>query len=80
MIENKQGKAPGEELTTVSSRSAPENQYAGSYFADLVSFKNRGQEASGLRALPKQLSLPWRFLLIPGAVYAAVSYGVILGG
>jgi len=33
-----------------------------------------------LRAFPKQFLLPFRFLLAPAAVYAAISYGVMLAG
>ena len=81
MVEHQQGKvAGGDHLTNMPSNIDRENAYAGSYFKDLLAFKNRGQEERGMKAFPKQLSLPWRFLLVPGAVYAAVSYGVILGG
>jgi MFS family permease len=78
MIEHKEEKGAG--LDRVVTGTAPGQPYAGSYWKDLVSLKDRGQEETGLRALPKQLSLPWRFLLVPGALYAAISYGVILGG
>jgi MFS family permease len=54
--------------------------YAGSYWKDLVSFRDRSQEEGGLKAFPKQLSLPFRFLLVPAALYAAVLYGCLLGG
>jgi MFS family permease len=77
MIEHKKQDA---DLEQVATGTAPGQPYAGSYWKDLVSFRNRGQEASGLRAFPKQLSLPFRFLLVPAALYAAISYGVILGG
>ncbi|KAF8865697.1 putative MFS transporter [Acephala macrosclerotiorum] len=80
MHEYKQDKNMGDDLATVPTGTAPGVPYAGSYWKDLVAFRNRGQEETGLRAFPKQLTLPWRFLLVPGAVYAAVSYGVILGG
>ena len=68
------------ELQRTTSGTSVAQPYAGSYWKDLVAFKNRGQEESGLRAFPKQLSLPFRFLLVPAALYAAVSYGVTLGG
>lgn len=77
MIENKKS---GADLEQVNTGTAPGHAYAGSYWKDLFSFRDRSQEETGLRAFPKQLSLPWRFLLVPGALYAAVSYGVILGG
>jgi len=53
--------------------------YAGSYWADLVSFKHRGLE-NGASAWVKQVSLPFRFLLVPHVIYAAIAYGVFLGG
>jgi hypothetical protein len=77
MIEHKKD---GDDLAQTTSRTPSENPYAGTYWKDLVSFRDRGQEESGLKAFPKQLSLPWRFVLVPGALYAAISYGVILGG
>ncbi|KAH6668204.1 MFS transporter [Halenospora varia] len=54
--------------------------YAGSYWKDLFNFRNRGQEETGLKAFPKQLSLPVRFLFVPAALYATISYGAMLGG
>lgn len=54
--------------------------YAGNYWKDLVSFRDRGIERRGLLAFPKQFSLPFRFILVPGALFAACSYGVLLGG
>ena len=82
MIEHKREKRDGLEqgLEQVPTGTAPGQPYAGTYWKDLVSFRNRGQDEIGLRAFPKQLTLPWRFLLVPGALYATVSYGVILGG
>jgi len=77
MIEHKKA---GADLEQVTTGTAPGQPYAGSYWKDLFSFGDRGQEETGLRAFLKQISLPWRFLLVPGALYAAVSYGVILGG
>lgn len=68
------------ELQQTTSGNPVLQPYAGSYWKDLVSFRDRGQEESGLKAFPKQLSLPFRFLLVPAALYAAISYGVILGG
>jgi MFS family permease len=64
----------GEELVQDHERI-----YSG-YWHDLVSFRNRGQEEAGLLAFLKQLSLPFRFLIIPGALYAALAYGIMLAG
>lgn len=63
-------------------RAQTENRhaYVTSYWKDLVSFTDRGQEKTGLKAFPNQFSLPFRFLLIPAALYAAIAYGVILAG
>jgi hypothetical protein len=76
MIEHKKD---GDDLAQTTNITASDNPYAGSYWKDLISFRGRGQEESGLKAFPKQLSLPWRFVLVPRALYAAISYGVILG-
>ncbi len=54
--------------------------HTGSYWRDLVSFRDRAQEKRGLLAFPAQFSLPFRFLLVPAALYAAIAYGVILAG
>ncbi|CZR61854.1 related to MFS transporter [Phialocephala subalpina] len=80
MHEYKHGKNMGDGLATVPTGTAPGVPYAGSYWKDLVAFRNRGQEETGLRSFPKQLTLPWRFLVVPGAVYAVMSYGIMLGG
>lgn len=80
MHEYKHDQNMGDDLATGTTGTALGVPYAGSYWKDLVAFRNRGQEETGLKAFPKQLTLPWRFLLVPGAVYAAASYGVILGG
>lgn len=66
--------------TTSTSRTHVQHVYAGSYWKDLITFRDRGQEEVGLRAFPKQFLLPFRFLLAPAAVYAAISYGVMLAG
>ena len=65
-----------------AERAQTDDTYAraGSYWKDLVTFADRGQESTGLRAFPKQFSLTFRFLLIPASLYAALAYGVILGG
>lgn len=54
--------------------------YAGSYWKDLVQFRDRGIEQSGLKAFLRQFSLPFRFLVVPAALYATCSYGLILAG
>ncbi|PVH82825.1 MFS transporter [Cadophora sp. DSE1049] len=54
--------------------------YAGSYWKDLVAFKGRGTEDRGLLGWPRQFSLPFRFILVPHALFAAISYGVFLSG
>jgi MFS family permease len=54
--------------------------YAGSYWKDLINFKNRGIEETGLLAWPRQFSLPFRFLLVPHVLFATLAYGIYLGG
>jgi len=67
--------------TTVESTETPLNSsYAGTYWRDLVSLKNRGTETKGLLGWPRQFSLPFRFLLVPQVLFATISYGVFLGG
>ena len=73
-------KGTGDERTVVTSiTSADRNSYAGNYWVDLVTFKHRGLEG-GFGAWARQISLPFRFLLVPHALFAALSYGVFLGG
>lgn len=67
------------QVQVVDSDHGLRDNYHG-YWKDLVSFKDRAQEESGLRALPRQLSLPFRFLIVPGVLYATLAYGVMLGG
>lgn len=55
-------------------------KYAGTYWRDLASFRNRGVEPKGLMGWPRQFSLPFRFLFVPQALFATISYGVFLGG
>lgn len=55
-------------------------EYAGSYWKDLFQFRNRGQETRGLAAWPKQLSLPFRFIIVPSVLYATCTYGIFLSG
>ena len=67
--------------TTIEERTPQLNEpYAGSYWKDLIQFKNRGMEEKGLLAWPRQFSLPFRFILVPHVFFAAISYGVYLGG
>ncbi|KFY35725.1 hypothetical protein V494_05660 [Pseudogymnoascus sp. VKM F-4513 (FW-928)] len=69
--------------TTESTESHAQNfnpPYAGSYWKDLVSFKNRGTEPRGLVEWPRQFSLPFRFIFVPQVLFATISYGIFLGG
>ncbi|KAL3422090.1 hypothetical protein PVAG01_06246 [Phlyctema vagabunda] len=56
------------------------NHYAGSYWKDLFQFRDRGLETRGLAAWPRQVSLPFRFIVVPSALYATCSYGLFLSG
>lgn len=55
-------------------------EYAGSYWKDLISFKDRGVETRGILGWPRQFSLPFRFILVPHVLFATMSYGVFLAG
>lgn len=79
MVEQVETALP-EVTTSPRSDSIERPSYAGNYWADLVNFKLRSMEREGLSALPRQLSLPFRFLLIPAAVFATCAYGIVLGG
>lgn len=72
------------QVDTVNTNAQPDGvqrpHYAGSYWKDLVQFRDRSEEPRGLLAWPKQFSLPFRFLLVPAVVYAACTYGIVLGG
>ena len=72
------------EKTVSSQVDSPEvagnPPYAGTYWRDLVSFRNRGTEPRGLIGWPRQFSLPYRFVLVPQVLFATISYGVFLGG
>ncbi|KAL2066175.1 hypothetical protein VTL71DRAFT_2246 [Oculimacula yallundae] len=70
----------GQDVTTEMPNSNNNRPYAGSYWKDLVAFKGRGTEERGLLAWPRQFSLPFRFILVPHAFFAALSYGVFLSG
>jgi MFS family permease len=77
MLEYKGEAAGTPEENIVSDPNPP---YAGSYWRDLVAFRNRGTETRGLLGWPRQFSLPFRFILIPQVLFATISYGVFLGG
>ncbi|KAH7413213.1 MFS transporter [Cadophora sp. MPI-SDFR-AT-0126] len=70
----------GQETITGLPNSQNNRPYAGSYWKDLVAFRGRGIEDRGLLGWPRQFSLPFRFILVPHALFAAVSYGVLLSG
>lgn len=78
-IEHAGAKTVGDQAHEVTVNSTGNVHYAGSYVKDLVALKNRGLE-NGVAAWTKQLSLPFRFLLVPHALFAAVVYGAFLGG
>ncbi|OBT98402.2 hypothetical protein VE01_03142 [Pseudogymnoascus verrucosus] len=83
MIEYKNEAVNAPVVTTESTGSQALNlnpPYAGSYWRDLISFKNRGTEPRGLVEWPRQFSLPFRFILVPQVFFATISYGVFLGG
>lgn len=77
MIENAGGMA---EKGTQAASIEAEPTLRKLYWKDLVTFADRGQEEKGLKAFPTQFSLPFRFLLVPAALYATIAYGVILAG
>jgi MFS family permease len=72
----------GDAVATSAESSSPDLNppYAGSYWSDLVAFKNRGTDPRGLIGWFRQFSLPFRFILIPQVFFATVAYGVFLGG
>ena len=78
-VEHAHAKTLEEQPVGSTSSSTGNVDYAGSYFKDLLAFKNRGLE-NGVTAWIKQLSLPFRFVLVPHALFAAAAYGVFLGG
>ncbi|KAM3079820.1 hypothetical protein ACMFMF_003240 [Clarireedia jacksonii] len=69
-----------EEISRRPSETDINKPYAGSYWRDLWSFGGRGMDDKGLRGWPEQFSLPFRFLGVPHALFATVSYGVFLAG
>ena len=66
--------------TNTQSNEVQRPHYAGNYWKDLVQFRDRAEEPSGLKAWPKQFSLPFSYLLVPAVVFAACSYGIVVGG
>jgi MFS family permease len=78
-IEHADFKTVDDQAPQATVNSAGNVHYAGSYLKDLIALKHRGLE-NGVAAWAKQLSLPFRFLLVPHALFAAVVYGVFLGG
>lgn len=76
-IENTEKTASGQVDSTEVAGNPP---YAGTYWRDLVNFRNRGTESRGIRGWPRQFSLPFRFVLVPQVLFATISYGVFLGG
>ncbi|RDW75210.1 hypothetical protein BP6252_06352 [Coleophoma cylindrospora] len=81
MIEHSDKRANLEHVPTNSQADGVQrNHYAGSYFKDLFQFRDRAQEPRGLRAWPKQFSLPFRFIVVPAALFATCSYGIMLSG
>lgn len=83
MLEYKNEAVNTPAVTTESTESQSQNlnpPYAGSYWSDLISFKNRGTEPRGLVEWPRQFSLPFRFVLVPQVFFATISYGIFLGG
>jgi len=76
-IEENNKDASGQAESTELPLNSP---YAGTYWRDLVNFRNRGTETRGLLGWPRQFSLPFRFLLVPQVLFATISYGVFLGG
>lgn len=67
-------------IERVPARIRQQNEsYAGTYWKDLVRFRNRGLQ-DGMGAWLKQFSLPFRFIVIPHVFFAMASFGVFLGG
>lgn len=73
MLEHKQD-------TEMPIETDMENVYHESYIKDLFNFHNRGVEANNIRSWIRQFSLPFRFLLVPHALFATIAYGIALGG
>ena len=49
--------------------------YAGTYLEDLVQFRNRAADERGMRRWFVQFSLPFRSLMVPSVLFAALGYG-----
>ena len=60
--------------------SAVNSAYAGNYLKDLVQLRNRGLEERGMREWGYRFVEPFQFLLVPQAIFAAFSFGLILAG
>lgn len=75
-----------EKVEDVAETSLPESAaeynepYAGSYWKDLVQFRNRGLIGSNTKSLLRCAIEPPQFFAVPQALYAGVSFGVIIGG
>lgn len=77
MIEFQEERRRSGSTPTISSFTP---QYAGSYWKDLVNFRDRGVDEKGLYGWPRQFSLPFRFILVPQVLFATISYGIFLAG
>lgn len=51
-----------------------------SQWKDLVQFRNRGAEVSGIRTLHQRAIEPFQFLAVPQIVYTGAAFGAIIGG
>lgn len=66
---------------TSSTETSPrEEKLPVGYWKNLVAFRNRSFEPEGLRRWPQQFSLPFRFLLVPAALFATATFGISLAG
>lgn len=66
------------QLTQFATQEQREDECT-SYWADLWNFKKRHVEDGGIMAFPRLFILPFRFIIVPGVAYAAVSFGVFIG-
>jgi hypothetical protein len=71
-----------ETVTGTGSLSPAEHNapYAGSYWRDLVAFRDRGLEQSGIQAVFQRAAEPLQFFAVPQILYAGASFGTIIGG
>jgi len=79
-IEHFDGEKSQSEGSTVALHDNLNAPYAGSYFKDLAHFGDRGFESHGLARWPQRLLGPLRFFASPLAIYAAVAFGITVGG